>query len=263
MDGYYIVAFGISQCMMGRIVKSTYLLAVAEGAFRYVHGRLRTFAESIAFFHGENKEHADATRSFQAVYKAQRSYIWAYLPLRTFSSSTVFFAFLIRVIAVVLHVTYISPIEGKDDNDRLYILLKLMNQLTSLALTLGTAVSFMGKLSVIAGLVHRVGEMFEVLHELNERRHHQSKAQFLLGDHIELIDGGLVTEEGMTIVQHLSFHVGKPLSGNKRSGSVLIMGPSGCGKSSILRVIGGLLEFTGQVVKPHDVRCSHMLLLYC
>jgi ABC-type uncharacterized transport system fused permease/ATPase subunit len=52
-----IVAFLISQCLMGRIVKATYLVAIAEGAFRYVHGRLRTFAESIAFFRGIHPSH--------------------------------------------------------------------------------------------------------------------------------------------------------------------------------------------------------------
>jgi ABC-type uncharacterized transport system fused permease/ATPase subunit len=202
---------------------------------------------------GEKKEHADANRTFQKLYDTQRKYIWAYLPLRTFSSCTVFFALLIRTVSIVLHVTYIDPIEGKDDDDRLYKLTKLMNQLTNLSLTLGLTVGYMAKLSVIAGQVHRVGEMFEVLQELNQRRVQQSKAQFLVGDHIELIDGGLKTNEGMTIIHQLSFHVGKVGSSGMRSGNLLVMGPSGCGKSSILRVIGGLLEFTGTVIKPHDI----------
>ena len=43
-----------------------------EGNFRYVHGRVRTFCESIVFYSGEDKERADCINLFGGVYDSVR-----------------------------------------------------------------------------------------------------------------------------------------------------------------------------------------------
>jgi ABC-type uncharacterized transport system fused permease/ATPase subunit len=60
----------IGQFLMSRVTKSTWTLQMKEGSYRYLHGRIRTFAESVAFFGGEDKERRDTDTSFADVYTA-------------------------------------------------------------------------------------------------------------------------------------------------------------------------------------------------
>jgi ABC-type uncharacterized transport system fused permease/ATPase subunit len=66
----YIVTSVVIQFLMNRISLTMFVLAMKEGAFRYLHGRIRTFCESVAFYHGEDKEKADTIKAFDEVYDA-------------------------------------------------------------------------------------------------------------------------------------------------------------------------------------------------
>ena len=50
-----------------------------------MHGRIRTFCESICFYNGEDKEREDCQKLYEDVYKAQRAYVRSQVPLRTFT----------------------------------------------------------------------------------------------------------------------------------------------------------------------------------
>lgn len=65
-----LVSMCIGQFLMSRVTRSTFVLTMREGTFRYLHGRIRTFAESIAFYGGEDKERIDTDASFADVYAA-------------------------------------------------------------------------------------------------------------------------------------------------------------------------------------------------
>ncbi len=61
-----------------------YQRQVAEGAFRFVHGRVRTFAESIVFYRGEGKEARDLEFLFSKAISAGRAWIRANVPYLIF-----------------------------------------------------------------------------------------------------------------------------------------------------------------------------------
>jgi ABC-type uncharacterized transport system fused permease/ATPase subunit len=65
-----LVTSVVTQFLMNRISLTMFVLAMKEGAFRYLHGRIRTFCESVAFYRGEDKEKADTVKAFDEVYDA-------------------------------------------------------------------------------------------------------------------------------------------------------------------------------------------------
>jgi ABC-type uncharacterized transport system fused permease/ATPase subunit len=69
MDIWVIIGSSLLlQCLLNRVTRSIFLLQMREGAFRYLHGRIRTYCESIAFYNGEDKERNDTNRAFNDIY---------------------------------------------------------------------------------------------------------------------------------------------------------------------------------------------------
>jgi ABC-type uncharacterized transport system fused permease/ATPase subunit len=68
--GWAVVATLVGQFLLNRVAKTTFVLSMKEGAFRYLHGRIRTFSESVAFYRGEPKEESDTNKAFAEVYES-------------------------------------------------------------------------------------------------------------------------------------------------------------------------------------------------
>ena len=66
----------VTQFLVGKISRLTFLQDNFEGTLRFLHGRVRQFAETIAFYAGEVKEHDAANSQFESVFRNYLALIW-------------------------------------------------------------------------------------------------------------------------------------------------------------------------------------------
>lgn len=121
------------------------------------------------------------------------------------------------------------------------------------------------KVSDVAGFASRVGQMFDVMKDLRERRPASDGAlidsiiptpddslipasaeleTFSSDFAVEFVGVSIWTPRERELVRNLNLQL-------KQNQSLLIMGPSGCGKSTILRTLSGLWPlFSGTIRRP-------------
>lgn len=80
---YFILGSFISKKFIQPIVNAVFFKELQEGNFRYLHVRLRQYAESIAFCDGEEEEKVRATKSLDTLLTYQRSIVNKELPLKS------------------------------------------------------------------------------------------------------------------------------------------------------------------------------------
>eukprot|EP01130_Rhizamoeba_saxonica_P002299 TRINITY_DN12130_c0_g1_i1.p1 TRINITY_DN12130_c0_g1~~TRINITY_DN12130_c0_g1_i1.p1 ORF type:complete len:679 (-),score=134.03 TRINITY_DN12130_c0_g1_i1:73-2109(-) len=238
--GWWLLGMGINFAFMQRIPALTFKKEECEGDFRFSHVRIRTYAESIAFYEGEANEKSIVDKNLSELIKTQRG-----LANRTFpvlfnsvfqGNFAVMFSYIVPAI-MVMSVNYC-----KFTPETFVPIQQIIGQLMT---ALSVIPSLGPQFAAMAGLVARLGQLLEILDEFEEEailERQRSNVEY--GDTIKLDNVDVVTPEGNVLIRGLSFEM---VAGE----SVVIMGPSGCGKSSILRVIGGLWPVTtGKMIKP-------------
>ena len=115
----------------------------------------------------------------------------------------------------------------------------------------------------LAGFTSLISEMIEVLDDLPHNRytrtmikdssikidpnHNIQKGKLKQSDEISLANVPIITPNGDTIVNDISFEI-------KEGMHCVFVGPNGCGKSSLMRIIGELWPlFGGELQKPSDI----------
>ena len=77
---YVFVAVFFTQLIVRPVSKSTFALNAAEGTFRFVHARVKEFAEVICMYAGQADEHARARAVFRQLYGSFfRLFRWQWL----------------------------------------------------------------------------------------------------------------------------------------------------------------------------------------
>ncbi|KAG8079143.1 hypothetical protein GUJ93_ZPchr0007g5315 [Zizania palustris] len=227
-----------------------------EGEYRQVHSRLRTHAESVAFYGGENREASHIMQRFQALVRHLNVVLhenWWFGMIQDF-----LLKYLGATVGVILIIEPFFAGNLKPESSTLGRAEMLSNLryhtsvIISLFQSLGTLSISSRRLNLLSGYADRIRELMDVSRELSGVRDIPMSQNSSVGNYIseanyiEFSGVKVVTPSGNVLVDDLTLRV--------ESGSnLLITGPNGSGKSSLFRVLGGLWPLvSGHIVKPAD-----------
>ncbi|XVF15175.1 hypothetical protein REPUB_Repub09cG0127800 [Reevesia pubescens] len=225
-----------------------------EGEYRQLHSRLRTHAESIAFYGGESREESHIQQKFKTLVRHMRVVLhdqWWFGMIQDF-----LLKYLGATVAVVLIIEPFFAGHLRPDTSTLGRAEMLSNLryhtsvVISLFQALGTLSISSRRLNRLSGYADRIHELMLISRELSaddrklSLQRAGSRNYLTEANYVEFSGVKVVTPTGNVLVKDLSLRV--------ESGSnLLITGPNGSGKSSLFRVLGGLWPLvSGHIVKP-------------
>ncbi|GAV87165.1 ABC_tran domain-containing protein/ABC_membrane_2 domain-containing protein [Cephalotus follicularis] len=224
-----------------------------EGEYRQLHSRLRTHAESIAFYGGESREESHIQQKFNTLIRHMRIVLhdhWWFGMIQDFLVK-----YLGATVAVILIIEPFFSGNLRPDTSTLGRAEMLSNLryhtsvIISLFQSLGTLSISSRRLNRLSGYADRIHELMFISRELSfddksSMQRNGSRNYFSEADYVEFSGVKVVTPTGNVLVEDLTLRV--------ESGSnLLITGPNGSGKSSLFRVLGGLWPLvSGHIVKP-------------
>ncbi|XP_047321673.1 ABC transporter D family member 1 [Impatiens glandulifera] len=224
-----------------------------EGEYRQLHSRLRTHAESIAFYGGEHREEYHIQQKFMNLFQHMGAVLhdhWWFGMIQDF-----LLKYLGATVAVILIIEPFFAGNLRPDSSTLGRAEMLSNLryhtsvIISLFQSLGTLSISSRRLNRLSGYADRIHELLTVsselsIHEVSSLQRKGSRNCVSEANYIEFDNVKVVTPTGNVLVEDLTLRV--------ESGSnLLITGPNGSGKSSLFRVLGGLWPLvSGNIVKP-------------
>ncbi|PUZ63607.1 hypothetical protein GQ55_3G081600 [Panicum hallii var. hallii] len=225
-----------------------------EGDYRQLHSRLRTHAESVAFYGGENREASHIMQRFEALVghlNLVRHENWWFGMIQDF-----FLKYFGATVAVVLIIEPFFSGNLRPDSSTLgrADMLSNLRYHTSVIISLFQSLGILSissrRLNILSGYADRIRELLDVSRELsgvrdNSLNYNSSPGNYISeANHIEFSDVKVVTPAGNILVDNLTLRV-------ETGSNLLITGPNGSGKSSLFRVLGGLWPLvSGHIVKP-------------
>ncbi|KAM7517453.1 hypothetical protein LguiB_016415 [Lonicera macranthoides] len=224
-----------------------------EGEYRQLHSRLRTHAESIAFYGGEIREESHIQRKFRMLIRHMRVVLhdhWWFGMIQDFLVK-----YLGATFAVILIIEPFFSGDLRPDTSTLGRAEMLSNLryhtsvVISLFQSMGTLSISSRRLNRLSGYADRIHELMSIsrelgIHEVSSLQRNGSRNYVTEANYIEFDGVKVVTPSGNVLVEDLTLRV-------ETGSNLLITGPNGSGKSSLFRVLGGLWPLvSGHIVKP-------------
>uniref|UniRef100_A0A453GUR0 ABC transmembrane type-1 domain-containing protein n=1 Tax=Aegilops tauschii subsp. strangulata TaxID=200361 RepID=A0A453GUR0_AEGTS len=188
-----------------------------EGEYRQVHSRLRTHAESVAFYGGENREESHIMQRFQALVRHVNVVLhenWWFGMIQDF-----LLKYLGATVGVILIVEPFFAGDLKPDTSTLGRAEMLSNLryhtsvIISLFQSLGTLSTSSRRLNLLSGYADRIHELLDVSRELSGvrdrlmSRNSSAKNYISEANYIEFSGVKVVTPSGNVLVDDLTLRV--------------------------------------------------------
>ncbi|GAB2210132.1 hypothetical protein Droror1_Dr00015390 [Drosera rotundifolia] len=223
-----------------------------EGEYRQLHSRLRSHAESIAFYGGEAREEYHIQQKFKNLIRHMSVVLhdhWWFGMIQDF-----LLKYLGATVAVILIIEPFFTGTLKPDSSTLGRAEMLSNLryhtsvIISLFQSLGTLSTSSRRLNRLSGYADRIHELVVISRELSRDvssiQRNGSRNCVSEANYIEFSCVKVVTPTNNVLVEDLTLRI-------ERGSNLLITGPNGSGKSSLFRVLGGLWPLvSGHIVKP-------------
>ncbi|XP_057496579.1 ABC transporter D family member 1-like isoform X2 [Actinidia eriantha] len=254
----WMLAYIVGTGALARRISPSFGILVAkeqqlEGEYRQLHSRLRTHAESIAFYGGETIEKFHIQQKFKSLVQHMNVVLhhnwWFSI------AQDLIFRWLGSIVAGTSMIEPFFRGKLRPESSTLGRAEMLSNLryhssvIISLFTSLGILFGVTRKLDRLSGYASRIHELVLISRELSVsdasslqkygNRNYVSEANYIEFDGVKV-----VTPTGNVLVEDLTLRV--------ESGSnLLVTGPNGSGKSSLFRVLGGLWPLlSGHIVKP-------------
>ncbi|KAL7319957.1 hypothetical protein PS15m_003032 [Mucor circinelloides] len=233
---YFLLGSFISRKFIQPIVNAVFFKELQEGNFRYLHVRLRQYAESIAFCDGEEEENGRAQHSLEKLLTYQRTIVNKELPLKMANESFSYLGSILSYLIIAIPI-FAGVFDGKDASELSAIISANSFVAMYLIYLFSTIIEQSTKLSDLAGFTARVGELLEALDQVAleiekmETEHPVRKEE--QSDVIEFENVSLFSPRSKLIVHDLNLKI-------YQGDHVAFVGPNGSGKTSILRALACL-----------------------
>ena len=160
--GVFCIGTVVNKFLMGPVVTKTVAQELAEGNFRYFHMRVRSCCQSIAFYRGQSYESVYADQRLDQLINIQTRLFFSQFIVKSFTS---FYDYMgaIQSYLVIAVPIFRGHFDYKTPGERSELVSAYAFQSLYLIYCFSQLIDLSNKISEIAGVTHRVGELLETL----------------------------------------------------------------------------------------------------